>query len=87
LNYKELLKLKQEEKLKKENALKENKLFDAKISSSKLNLLTRKKTVSASSRRKSKINKGHVGTIKGHIGSFSDGVLKIKKHDLKKIKG
>lgn len=34
--------------------------------------------------RKSKINKGHVGNIKGHIGSFSNGVLKINKRDLKK---
>jgi len=31
------------------------------------------------------INKGDVGHIKGHIGSYSDGVLKLRKSDLKKL--
>lgn len=68
--------------MKKEELIKENRLFEAKVLSSKSNVVTKKKT-SMNSQRKAKINKGNVGNIKGHIGSFSNGVLKIKKQDLK----
>ena len=82
-----MLQLKKEEKELKEKNLKENNLFASKITSSKLTNLTRKnKKISANSRKKTKISKGRVGELKGHIGSFSDGVLKIRKHELKKIK-
>ena len=37
--------------------------------------------------KKSNINKGNVGHLKGHIGSFSDGVLKLSKFELKKLNG
>jgi hypothetical protein len=50
------------------------------------NLTRKNKKISANSRKKTKISKGRVGELKGHIGSFSDGVLKIRKHELKKIK-
>ena len=74
---------KREEKKQKEDLIKENRLFEAKVLSSKSNASTKTKK-SMNSQRKAKINKGHVGNIKGHIGSFSNGVLKINKRDLKK---
>lgn len=40
---------------------------------------------SSKENKRSRINKGKVGHIKGHIGSFSDGILKLKKIDLKKL--
>ena len=84
VNYKELLKKKQEEKRMREELLKENRSFEAKVLAHKSTGVKKRKTASA--RRKSKINRGHVGKIKGQIGSFSNGVLKISKHDLKKFK-
>ena len=86
VNYKELLKRKQEEKTRREELLKENRSFEAKVLAQKGVLTKKRKQQSASARRKSKINRGHVGQIKGQIGSFSNGVLKINKHQLKKIK-
>jgi hypothetical protein len=84
MNYKELIELKKNEKLKHENLLKENRQFEAKVLMAHKNLSVKKKS-SLNSQRKAKINKGNVGHIKGHIGSFSNGVLKLKKNDLKRL--
>ncbi len=83
INYKDLLEKKREENEKREQLVKENRQFEAKVLKSQKTLGGHKKR-SMSSIRKSKINRGHVGDIKGHIGSFSNGVLKLKKFDLKK---
>jgi hypothetical protein len=86
VNYKELINLKNQEKLEKEQLLKENRLFEAKVAMSHKNFSIKKKNSRAKgNNRKSKINMGNVGVIKGHIGSFSNGVLKIKKNEIKKI--
>ncbi len=77
---------KQKEKLERETLIKENRLFEAKITMAHSNLSFKKTKKSANSIRKTKISKGDVGLIKGHIGSFSNGVLKLKKNDLKKLK-
>lgn len=74
---------KKQVKEEKEKLLSENRHFEAKISMAHKNSSFKKKT--NGNRRKSKINKGDVGAIKGHIGSFSNGVLKIKKSDLKML--
>jgi hypothetical protein len=71
---------KKEERDYKEQLIKENRQFEAKILKSQKSVGHKKKSLS--SLRKSKINKGHVGDIKGHIGSFSNGVLKLKKFDI-----
>jgi hypothetical protein len=77
---------KQEEKEKKNSLLKENRLFEAKIVSQKSSLVgDKKRRPRLRDKQKSNINKGRVGNLKGHIGSFSNGVLKLKKHDLKKL--
>ncbi len=79
--------MKKEEKELKEKHRNENNLMASQTSISKLtNLRKIDKKVSANSRKKAKISKGRVGELKGHIGSFSDGILKIRKHELKKIK-
>ena len=82
VNYKELIKEKNLEREKREQLLQENRQFEAKILASKAN--KKHRTKYTNNDRKSKINRGQVGLIKGHIGSFSNGVLKLKKHDLKK---
>lgn len=86
VNYKELINLKNQEKKEKENLIKENRLFEAKVAMSHKNFSIKKKNSRGkSSNLKSKINMGKVGAIKGHIGSFSNGVLKIKKNEIKKF--
>ena len=87
MNYKELIELKKNEKQKHDSLLKENRLFEAKVSMAHSNLSfnKNKKKTSANSQRKAKISKGDVGLIKGHIGSFNNGVLKLKKNDLKRL--
>ena len=82
MNYKEILKVKKEEKTNKEQLIKENRHFEAKITSSKLTMKKKKPRTL----RNAKVNKGDVGHIKGHIGSFNNGVLKLKKFDLKRLK-
>lgn len=77
--------LKNQEKQEKETIKNENRLFEQKVSVSK-NYSSNKRNKRAKVNRKSRINKGEVGHIKGHIGSFSNGVLKLKKMDLKKFK-
>jgi hypothetical protein len=49
--------------------------------------LDSKRNSRAKVNRKSKINKGDVGHIKGQIGSFNNGILKLSKFDLKKLNG
>jgi len=86
INYKELVNLKNKEKQEKEQLIKENRLFEAKVAMSHKNFSIKKKNPRGkSNNRKSKINMGQVGAIKGHIGSFSNGVLKIKKNEIKKF--
>ena len=86
INYKELVSKKNDEKLEREELIKENRLFEAKIAMSHKNFSIKKKNSrDKSNNRKSKISKGNVGLLKGHIGSFSNGVLKIKKNDIKKF--
>jgi hypothetical protein len=86
VNYKELINLKNQEKKEKENLIKENRLFEAKVAMSHKNFSIKKKNSRGKSNNlKSKINMGKVGAIKGHIGSFSNGVLKIKKNEIKKF--
>ena len=77
--------LKNQEKQEKETIKNENRLFEQKVSVSK-NYSSNKRNKRAKVNRKSRINKGEVGHIKWHIGSFSNGVLKLKKMDLKKFK-
>jgi hypothetical protein len=74
------LKRKKDEQNKKLELLKENFKFNSKVSKT-----TSEQRKKVHNNRKSKINKGNVGKINGHIGTFSDGVLKLKKSDLKKI--
>ena len=80
-----MLEKKKSEKLKQEVLVKEHRQFEAKIQTAHTNLSIKKPRKSLNSIRKTKISKGDVGLIKGHIGSFNNGVLKIKKNDLKKI--
>jgi hypothetical protein len=61
--------------------MKENFKFNSKISKTTTSTQQNK----SHNNRKSKINKGNVGKINGHIGTFSNGVLKLKKSDLKKF--
>lgn len=70
---------KREEKELKEKLIKENRQFEAKVLDSQKG---GKKRKSLNSIKKAKISKGHVGDLKGHIGSFSNGVLKLKKRDI-----
>lgn len=90
LNYKELIELKKNEKNEIETLKKENKQFEAKIAMSHSNLSAYKKKSAkhpnSNSQRKAKISRGDVGHIKGHIGSFNNGVLKIKNNVLKNLK-
>lgn len=44
-----------------------------------------KKRQRMSDRRRANINRGRVGNIKGHIGSFNNGLLKLRKIDMKKL--
>jgi hypothetical protein len=60
--------------------LKENSKFNSKVSKT-----LKQQPKKSQNNRKSKINKGNVGKINGHIGTFSNGVLKLKKSDLKKL--
>lgn len=82
--------LKKEEKNKLDSLKKENKQFEAKIAMAHSNLSAYKKKKAkhpnSNSQRKAKISKGDVGLIKGHIGSFSNGVLKIKNNVIKRLK-
>lgn len=81
-----MLKAKKAEKEKHAELLKENRSFEAKVLSQKSGAsMKKRKTPSMNLQKKAKISRGHVGNIKGHIGSFSNGVLRIKKHDLKKL--
>jgi len=84
------MELKKSEKTKIESLKKENKQFEAKIAMSHSNLSLYKKKKAkhpnSNSQRKAKISRGDVGLIKGHIGSFQNGVLKIKNNLIKKMK-
>lgn len=85
MNYKELMEQKKADRLKHDELVKENRQFEAKIALAHCNLSLKKPKKSLNSIRKAKISKGDVGKIKGHIGSFNNGVLKINKMDLKKF--
>lgn len=87
MNYKEMIAKKKKDTLEREKLIKENRQFEAKISMAHSNLSFKKTRKSANSIKKAKISKGDVGLIKGHIGSFNNGVLKLKKNDLKKLNG
>jgi hypothetical protein len=81
VNYKDLLAKKKEEREHREQLIKENRQFEAKILKAQKAVGGHKKK-SLSSIRRANISKGQVGDIKGHIGTFSNGVLKLKKHDI-----
>lgn len=85
LNYKELMQRKKEEKEKKTQLLKENKLFELKVEQARSSAFGTNKPKIGHLNKKSRINKGEVGRIKGHIGTYSNGMLKLSKYDLKKM--
>lgn len=80
--------LKKEERDKLEQLKSENRQFEAKVALAHSNLSSykKKKPKTGNSQRRAKINRGDVGHIKGHIGSFNNGVLKIKNNALKRLK-
>lgn len=88
MNYKQLMEMKQNEKTNLEKLKNENRQFEAKIAIAQSNssLYKKKKPKTGNSQRRAKINRGDVGHIKGHIGSFNNGVLKIKNSTLKRLK-
>ena len=73
---------KKDEKEKQEQLKLENRELELKLATSSNNAFAKS---SSKENKRSRINKGNVGHIKGHIGSFSDGILKLKKFDLKKL--
>jgi hypothetical protein len=74
---------KKEERDHRELLIKENRQFEAKILKAQKAIGGgNKKKKSLNMIRKAKISKGHVGDIKGHIGTFSNGILKLKKRDI-----
>ena len=83
-NYKDLLKRKKEERERHEQLRKENRELELKLAVSSSSLSNPVNNWSKEN-KKARINKAKVGQIKGHIGSFSDGILKLKKFDLKKL--
>jgi hypothetical protein len=85
LNYKELMQHKKEEKERKAQLLKENKLFELKVEQARSSAFGSNKPKIGHLNKKSRINKGEVGKIKGHIGTYVDGMLKLSKNDMRKM--
>jgi hypothetical protein len=79
------MKRKQEDKARHDQLVRENKQFELKLEKSNILRNGTKKRSNKGPTRKTKISKGDVGRLKGHIGSFSNGVLKLKSNDIKKF--